>query len=298
MTTAFHPQSDGQAEATNKIITMYLRCFTGDRPRQWLRWLPWAEYTYNTAFQTSLRETPFKLVYGREPPTIRSYEAGDSRVAAVAKTMEEHDELLADVRSKLEQAQSVYKSYYDRRHRQETYTVGDWVWLRVRHRTPLTLQRATSGKLCPRYYGPYQVIEIINEVPPLFWPLLCLGALQLPLGARIHDVFHIGLLKRFNGQPPESPPPLPPMHHCAAIPVPAAAVKARLARGVRQVLIQWQGQPASAASWEDVDSFVQRYLQFQLADELLVEGGRDVMWGKTYFSRGKNKAGQSGQSSG
>jgi transposase InsO family protein len=40
MTTAFHPQSDGQAEAANKVITMYLRCLTGDRPRQWLRWLP------------------------------------------------------------------------------------------------------------------------------------------------------------------------------------------------------------------------------------------------------------------
>jgi hypothetical protein len=37
MTSAFHPQSDGQTEATNRIIVMYLRCFTRDRPRQWLR---------------------------------------------------------------------------------------------------------------------------------------------------------------------------------------------------------------------------------------------------------------------
>jgi IS30 family transposase len=50
MTSAFHPQSDGQTEAANKVITMYLRCFTGDRPRQWLCWLPWAEYIYNTAY--------------------------------------------------------------------------------------------------------------------------------------------------------------------------------------------------------------------------------------------------------
>jgi hypothetical protein len=67
MTSAFHPQSDGQTEAANRIIVMYLRCFTGDRPRQWLRWLPWAEYTYNTAYQTSLRDTPFRVVYGRDP---------------------------------------------------------------------------------------------------------------------------------------------------------------------------------------------------------------------------------------
>jgi hypothetical protein len=37
MTMTFHPQPDGQTEAANKFITMYLRCFTGDRPRQWLR---------------------------------------------------------------------------------------------------------------------------------------------------------------------------------------------------------------------------------------------------------------------
>ena len=83
---------------------MYLRCFTGDRPRHWLRWLPWAEYTYNTAYQTSLRDTPFRVVYGRDPPTIRSYEPGDTRVAAVAKTMAEREEFLGDVRYRLEQA--------------------------------------------------------------------------------------------------------------------------------------------------------------------------------------------------
>lgn len=85
MTTAFHPQSDGQYEAANRVIIMYLWCFTGDRPRQWLRWLPWAEYTFNTAYQSSLKDTPFRVVYGRDPPSIRSYEPGESRVPAVAK---------------------------------------------------------------------------------------------------------------------------------------------------------------------------------------------------------------------
>ena len=102
MTTAFHPQSDGQTEAANRVITMYLRCFIGDRPRQWLRWLPWAEFVYNTAYQTSLRDTPFRIVYGRDPPTIRSYEPEETRVAAVAKTMVEREEFLQDVRFRLE----------------------------------------------------------------------------------------------------------------------------------------------------------------------------------------------------
>ena len=86
---------------------MYLRCFTDDHPRQWLRWLPWPEYTYNTAYLTSLRDTPFWVVYGRDPPTIRSYEPGDTRVAAVAQTMAACDEFLADILYRLEQTQAM-----------------------------------------------------------------------------------------------------------------------------------------------------------------------------------------------
>ena len=104
MTSAFYPQSDGQTDAANKIIVMYLRCLTGDRPRQWLRWLPWAEYIYNTAFQTALKNTPFRIVYGHDPSSIRSYEPGETRVAVVAQRMAEWDELLVDVRYLLEQA--------------------------------------------------------------------------------------------------------------------------------------------------------------------------------------------------
>jgi hypothetical protein len=105
-TTAFHPQSDGQSEAANHVIIMYLRCLTGDRPRQWLRWLPWAKFVFNTAYQTSLRDTPFRVIYGRDLPSIRSYEPGETRVAAVAKSMEERAEFMADIHYRLEQAQA------------------------------------------------------------------------------------------------------------------------------------------------------------------------------------------------
>ena len=44
MSTAFHPQTDGQSEVTNRILGVYLRCLAGDQPWSWLRWLPWAEY--------------------------------------------------------------------------------------------------------------------------------------------------------------------------------------------------------------------------------------------------------------
>ncbi|WVZ90257.1 hypothetical protein U9M48_036572 [Paspalum notatum var. saurae] len=276
MTSAFHPQSDGQSEAANKVIVMYLRCLTGDRPRQWLQWLPWAEYVFNTAYQSSLRDTPFRVVYGRDPPSIRSYEPGDTRVAAVARTMAEREEFLADVRHRLEQAQAVQKKHYDKAHRDVAYQVGDWVLLRLRHRSPASMGPAGAGKLKPRYYGPYRVTELINDVAV---------RLALPARARIHDVFHVGVLKKFHGAPPDTTPPLPPLLHGAITPEPERAVKLRVARGVRQVLIQWKDQSPASSTWEDVDSFTTQFPAFQLGDELPFEAGRDVMWGVTYARR-------------
>lgn len=67
MSSAFHLQSDGQSEAVNRFITMYLCCITRDHPRQWLQWLPWAEFCYNTSYHSALKDTPFRVVYGRDP---------------------------------------------------------------------------------------------------------------------------------------------------------------------------------------------------------------------------------------
>jgi hypothetical protein len=59
LTSSFHPQADGQLEDTNRIIVMHHRCLTSDQPRRWLQWLLWAEFCYNSAYQSSLRTSPF-----------------------------------------------------------------------------------------------------------------------------------------------------------------------------------------------------------------------------------------------
>ncbi|XP_066334044.1 uncharacterized protein [Miscanthus floridulus] len=207
---------------------------------------------------------PLRSHRRRDSPTIRSYLSGETRVAAVAKSMADRDEFLEDIRYRLEQAQAVQKLHYDKLHRQVSYA-------------------ATTGKLKPRFFGPYRVTELINEVAV---------RLALPPHTRLHDVFHIGLLKKFIGDPPATPPPLPVIHNGAAVLEPERAVRIRLARGVRQVLIQWKGETATSATWEDVDSFLHKYPVFQLEDELLVEGGRDVMWGHAYTRKQRARDGR------
>ena len=95
---------DGQSEAVNKMIGMYLWCITGDRPRDWLDWLPWAEFCYNTAYHTSLRTTPFTVVYGRPPPALIVYEPGRASTEAVETLLANRDEFLEEVRARLQQA--------------------------------------------------------------------------------------------------------------------------------------------------------------------------------------------------
>jgi hypothetical protein len=104
MSSAFRPQIDGQSEVTNRIITVYLRCLADDHPKSWLRWLPWAEYCYNTSHQTTLKATPFELVYGRAPPPLLPVPPGATRVAAVDQQLRDRDTFLFEVCDRLLQA--------------------------------------------------------------------------------------------------------------------------------------------------------------------------------------------------
>ncbi|WVZ49383.1 hypothetical protein U9M48_000750 [Paspalum notatum var. saurae] len=95
MYSTFHPQSDGQSEATNKIITM--------------------------------------VVYGRDPPTLQQYDGASARLPAVAQQLRDRDEFLAEIRVRLEQAQQYQKNQQDRWHREVVFSPGQWhvLWGRV-----------------------------------------------------------------------------------------------------------------------------------------------------------------------
>ncbi|XP_072146638.1 uncharacterized protein [Setaria viridis] len=188
----------------------------------------------------------------------------------------ERDEFLVEARERLLQAQEHAKLYYDAKHTEMAFGAGDWVWVKLLHRPVASLPQQTKGKLSPRFYGPYQVLERIGDVA---------YRLQLPPGAHIHNVFHVGVLKPFHGQAPAAVSRLPPLLQGCVLPMLSAVLRCRLARGQWQVLVRWEGLPASEATWEDVKTFKSRYPDLTLEDELFPKEGRDIMVGISYQRR-------------
>ncbi|GMY29210.1 Transposon Tf2-12 polyprotein [Fagus crenata] len=228
--SAYHPQTDGQSEVVNRTLEMYLRCFTSDKPKQWVRWLCWAEFCYNTSWHSAIKRTPFEVVYGREPPTLLQYVPGTAKVAAVEEELMQRDEVLKGLKDNIKLAQNKMKKRYDLKHRDKVFEVGSWVYVRLQPYRQISVSLRRNAKLAPRYYGLFCILERIGQVA---------YRLELPATSRIH------LLGAR----------------------PLAVLDRRVQRNKTEVLIHWQGLPTSDATWEDLEAMKIQFPQYTLEDK-------------------------------
>ena len=274
MSTAYHPQTDGQTEVVNRCIEQYLRCFVQQRPTHWSSFLPWAEYWYNTTFHSSTGTTPFQTLYGRPPPAIPRYELGSTLVGEIDEQLQHRDELLDELKHHLEASNNRMKQLADAHRRDIEFEIGDWVFLRLQPYRQKTVLRRSSQKLSHRYFGPFKVEARIGKVA---------YRLALPSTTRIHPVFHVSLLKKRVGTDEPVSVQLPPLKESGLLRLTPAKVLQhhtiqKNGKELIELLIQWVDLPATEATWEDKDQITASFPTFymNLEDKVLSEDGSRI----------------------
>ncbi|GJZ93184.1 hypothetical protein Tco_0665249 [Tanacetum coccineum] len=187
MSTAYHPETDGQSERTIQTLEDMLRACVLDFGKNWDRHLPLVEFSYNNSYHTSIKAAPFEALYGRKCRSPVCWaEVGDAQLTGPA-IIHETTEKIVQIKSRIQAARDRQKSYANIRRKPMVFQVSDRVMLKV---SPWkgVVRFGKRGKLNPRYVGPFKVIERVRTVS---------YKLELPQQlSRVHNTFHVSNLKK------------------------------------------------------------------------------------------------------
>ena len=238
LSTAYHPQTDGQTERINQEVEAYLRNFVNYRQNDWADWLSMAEFHYNDKTHSATKNTPFFLTYGVHPwkgnltvetlnPSANAFTSDLAKVREEAKSaMEENNEMM--------------RSRGGDKRPKEPFITGDTVWLEA---TNINSNRPSS-KLDNKRYGPFEIMEAVGDRA---------YRLKLPETWAIHNVFHSSLLTRhhkpeFDSQKKPLPPPPDIINEEEEYKIEEIRGHRKRGRGM-QFLVHWKGYENEDDSW-------------------------------------------------
>ena len=192
MSTAFHPQTNGQSERTIQVLKDMLRACVLDHQCSREEHLPLVEFAYNNSYQTSIQMAPYEALYGRPCRSPLCWtEVGESSITG-PDLIRDTFEKVSLIRQRLLTAQSRQKNYADVRRRPLEFEVGDHVFLKVMLKRGVVRFRK-RGKLSRRFIGPFEILERIGTVA---------YRLDLPPSmSGVHEVFHVSMLRKYTLDP-------------------------------------------------------------------------------------------------
>jgi hypothetical protein len=250
MSTAFHPQTDGQTERANRTLEEMLRAYVNFRQDDWDKHLVAAEIAFNSSKHASTGFTPYYLNYGRDvmtPLDLAIEAARTSSNPEAAERIRALHEDLERARQSLQRAQQRQARHVDGHRRHVEFKVGDQVLLSTQH---LKLEGADSRttKFAYKYIGPFKIKRVVNSNA---------YELELPAGMQIHPVINISRLKKYQDGREQFP-----LRQVDERPGPAAvtaegeevyeveSILAKRGRGARvEYLVKWRGWPVWESTW-------------------------------------------------
>ncbi|KAK2407034.1 hypothetical protein QL285_042695 [Trifolium repens] len=270
MSTAYHPQTDGQTEIVNKALQQYLRCFVHNAPRTWGDYLHWAEWHYNTSIHSSTGITPFEVVYGRKPPSLPRYLSGTTELEALDTILTDREDILQLLKNKLLKPQNSMKKFADKSRLAHPFKENDFVFVKLRPHRQISVAGRRIKKLSKRYYGPFKIIKALGPVA---------FELSLPPDSKIHPVFHVSQLKPCNTATiqPLALPPIAEDNHPIVQPLAILGWRHGDDPNQQQVLVQWAGLLPEDTSWENLQELRDTFPNLNLEDKVFVEEEGNVM---------------------
>jgi hypothetical protein len=246
MSTAYHPQMDGQTERMNQELEQYLRLFVNQRQSNWVQWLAIAEFSYNNKIQSSTQTTPFFANTGQHP-RMGFEPRRETKVEVASDFAERMRKVHEELNAALLKAQEEMQRYADRERREAPqYKKGDKVMLSMEN---LATDRP-SRKLAERQIGPYEIQEVLNPNAVL---------LKLPSNIRISPHVNVSHIRPYTApsipgqrESPQSPIVIDqdgtPRYELEEI------LDSRLKRGKLEYLVKWKNWTDESNTWEPSDN--------------------------------------------
>jgi hypothetical protein len=263
MSSAYHPQTDGQTERVNQCLETFLRCFVNAAPSKWYDWLHLAEFWYNSSCHSAIERSPFEALYGYAPRHF-GIDALDACPSMELSTwLEDKHVMQTLIKQHLQRAQKRMKDQADKKRSERSFSKDDWVYLKLQPYVQSSLAPRSNQKLAFKFFGPFQVEARVGSVA---------YKLALPAHSQLHPVFHVSQLKQA----------LPVKHGVSSLPVDSAVVL--------QGLIKWSGMPRSLATWEDLEALRHRFPRAPAWGQAGSKGGGDVTTAATSTEAGPSTA--------